>query len=236
VIVPSTWFEVGAGVHGEVGRGWRYRAFVTAPLNAAEFSAEEGMREGRQKGADANMGRPAVTGRLEYVGYRGLTLGASAWTGRSGFEFRPRFDVPVSLAEADARYSRGRIELRGQFAQSWLDKGGQLNDTLAVRIGVNPNIARSVRGFYAEAGYRAVSAARFGDVGAFVRYENFDTQFRMPQGHVRLPEFDRDAWVIGANYWPEPDIAVKIDYSIVGNRSPVIQAPNSFNIGLGWWF
>ena len=26
VIVPSTWFEVGAGVHGEVGRGWRYRA------------------------------------------------------------------------------------------------------------------------------------------------------------------------------------------------------------------
>ena len=236
VIVPSTWFEVGAGVHGEVGRGWRYRAFVTAPLNAAEFSAEEGLREGRQKGADANMGRPAVTGRLEYVGYRGLTLGASAWTGRSGFEFRPRFDVPVSLAEADARYSRGRIELRGQFAQSWLDNGGQLNDTLAVRIGVNPNIARSVRGFYAEAGYRAVSAARFGDVGAFVRYENFDTQFRMPQGYVRLPEFDRDAWVIGGNYWPEPDIAVKIDYSIVGNRSPVIQAPNSFNIGLGWWF
>ena len=51
VIIPTTWFEVGAGVHGEVGRGWRYRAFVTAPLNAAEFSAEEGMREGRQKGS-----------------------------------------------------------------------------------------------------------------------------------------------------------------------------------------
>ena len=26
VIIPTTWFEVGAGVHGEVGRGWRYRA------------------------------------------------------------------------------------------------------------------------------------------------------------------------------------------------------------------
>ena len=23
VILPTTWFEVGAGVHGEVGRGWR---------------------------------------------------------------------------------------------------------------------------------------------------------------------------------------------------------------------
>ena len=238
VIVPSTWFEVGAGVHGEVGRGWRYRAFVTAPLNAARFSAEEGVREGLQKGADANMGRgrPAVTGRVEYVGYRRLTVGASAWTGRSGFEFRPRFDVPVSLVEADARYSRGPLELRAQFAQSWLDNAGQLNDTLAVRIGVNPNVARSLRGFYTEAGYRVISGARAGDVGAFVRYENFDTQFRMPLGYVRLPEFDRDAWVIGANYWPHPDIAVKVDYSIVRNRSSVIQAPNSFNVGLGWWF
>src|SRR6185436_18064101 len=39
VIIPTTWFETGAGIHGEVGRGWRYRAFVTAPLNAAEFTA-----------------------------------------------------------------------------------------------------------------------------------------------------------------------------------------------------
>src|SRR5687767_9868167 len=42
VIVPSTWFEVGAGVHGEIGTGWRYRAYVLAPLNALEFSADEG--------------------------------------------------------------------------------------------------------------------------------------------------------------------------------------------------
>src|SRR5687768_10995048 len=43
VIVPTTWFEVGAGIHGEVGRGWRYRAFVTSPLDASQFSAEEGI-------------------------------------------------------------------------------------------------------------------------------------------------------------------------------------------------
>ena len=34
VIIPTTWFEVGAGVHGEVGRGLRYRALVVAPLDA----------------------------------------------------------------------------------------------------------------------------------------------------------------------------------------------------------
>ena len=236
VIIPSTWFDVGAGVHGEIGRGWRYRAFIVAPLNAAEFSAEEGIRGGRQKGSDANIGRPGVTGRLEYVGLRGLTLGASGWTGHSGFEFRPRFDVPVSLAEADVRYSRGRLELRGQLSQIWIDNAGQLNDAMALRVGVNPNIAEALRGFYAEGGYRAISGPRFGEVGAFLRYESFNTQLRMPPGYVGLPEFDRDAWVVGATYWPDPDIAVKVDYSVVRNRSSVVRAPDSFNLGLGWWF
>ena len=236
VIIPTTWFETGAGVHGELGRGWRYRAFVTAPLNAAEFSADEGVREGKQKGSQANAGRVATTGRLEYVGVRGLTVGASWWAGRSGFEFRPQFDVPVTLAEADARYSRNRFEGRLQFAQVWIDNADLLNDALTRRVGVDPNIARALRGFYAEGGYRFIEAARFGDVGAFVRYENFDTQYRMAAGGIALPQFDRDAWVVGATYWPDPDIAIKTDFTVVRNRSAFIQAPNSFNLGLGWWF
>jgi len=236
VIVPTTWFETGAGIHGEVGRGWRYRAFVTAPLNAAEFSADEGIREGKQKGSQANAGRVGTTGRLEYVGLRGLTAGASWWAGRSGFEFRPRFDVPATVAEADARYSRNRFEGRAQFAQVWIDNADLLNDALTRRVGVDPNIARVLRGFYVEGGYRFIEAARFGDVGAFVRYENFDTQYRMAGGGIALPQFDRDAWMMGATYWPDPDIAIKSDYTVVRNRSGFIQVPNSFNLGLGWWF
>jgi DtxR family Mn-dependent transcriptional regulator len=236
VIIPTTWFDVGVGVHGEIGRGWRYRAFIAAPLDASEFSAEEGIREGRQKGANSNVGHAAVTGRLEYVALRGLTLGASAWSGKSGFQFRPAFDVPVSLVEADARYSRRRLEVRGQFSEVWIDNAGHLNEALAINTGINPNIASVLRGFYGEAGYRAISGARFGEVGAFLRYENYDTQYRMPAGYIALPQFDRDAWVVGATYWPDPDIAVKFDYSIVRSRSTVIQAPDSLNVGLGWWF
>jgi hypothetical protein len=236
VIIPSTWFEVGAGVHGEVGRGWRYRAYVTAPLNAAEFSAEEGLRDGRQKGSRANMGRAAVTGRVEYVGRRGLTAGVSGWAGSSGFAFRPRFDVPVRLFEADVRYARGRFEGRAQAAQVAIDNASDLNDAGFRASGVSPNVARTLRGGYLEAGYRVISGARFGDVGTFVRYENIDTQYRMPAGALPLGEFDRDAWVVGANYWPEPDIAIKVDYVHQRNRSAIVRAPRSFNVGLGWWF
>jgi len=236
VIIPTTWFEVGAGVHGEVGRGWRYRAFITSPLDASEFTADEGIREGRQRGSDTNIGRPAATGRLEYVGVRGLTTGASFWTGRSGFEFRPRFDVPVTVAEADVRFSRDRLELRGQFAYTTIGHAGQLNDAIERTTGVNPNVASALRGFYLEAGHRAISGAPFGDVGVFARYENFDTQYRMPAGFVPLKAFDRDAFVAGVTYWPDPDVAVKFDYSVVRNQSATIVAPNSLNIGLGWWF
>lgn len=236
VIVPTTWFEVGAGVHGELGRGWRYRAYVMSPLNAREFSAEEGIRNGIQKGSDTNIGRPAVTGRLEYVGIAGLTAGASFWTGRSGFEFRPRFEVPVTLGEADVRYSRDRLELRGQFAQVAISNANLLNDAMGRAVGVDPNVASALRGFYGEAGYRVISGASYGDVGVFARYENFDTQFKMPKDYRPLKELDQDALVFGVTYWPDPDIALKADYAGVRSKNSTIREPNSFNIGLGWWF
>jgi hypothetical protein len=67
---------------------------------------------------------------------------------------------------------------------------------------VPPNIARALRGFYGEAGYRIWDAGAPRDLVTFVRYENFDTQFRMPAGLLPLKEFDRDAWVTGRDVLP----------------------------------
>jgi hypothetical protein len=58
----------------------------------------------------------------------------------------------------------------------------------------------------------------------------------MPSGYLPLKQLDRDALVIGATYWPDPDIALKFDYSGIRSRNSTIREPNSFNIGLGWWF
>jgi hypothetical protein len=235
VIVPTTWFDVGAGIHGEVGRGFRYRAFLMAPLDAIEFTAEEGIRGGLQKGSEANVRNVAFTGRGEYVGTSGLTVGASFWTGDSSFSL-PRLDTTVRIGEVDARYKRRRLELRGQFAQVFVTDAGRLNDAMQRLIGVSPNVARSMRGFYGEAAYRVWAGGSPRDLVAFARYENFDTQFRMPEGYLPLKEFDREAWVVGATYYPDPDVAVKVDYVRQRNQSGLIRAPNSVNIGLGWWF
>lgn len=235
VIIPSTWFENGAGVHGELGGGFRYRAYVMAPLNALEFSADEGIRNGRQKGSQSNARYPAFAGRAEYVGVHNLTLGASAWSGKSSF-LAPRLHTRAHVGEADVRYKRDRLEVRGEFAQVWISDAGRLNDTVGPLTGISPNVAEALRGFYGEAAYRVWADGPARDLVAFIRYENFDTQFRMPSGFVPLKQFDRDAWVLGATYYPDPDVAVKIDYVWQRSQSSVIKAPNSFNIGLGWWF
>jgi hypothetical protein len=235
VIVPSTWFDVGAGVHGVLGRGFRYRAYAVAPLNALEFTADEGIRGGLQKGSEANVRNVAYTGRLEYVGLRGLTLGASVWTGESSFA-APRLDTSVRVGELDARYRRQRLELRGQFAQVHIGDAARLNDSLARLTGVAPNIAEALRGFYGEAAYRVWNGGAPRDLVAFVRYEDFDTQFRMPAGLLPLEEFDRTAWVTGITYYPDPDIAVKADYVRVRSQSGIVPDRHLVNVGLGWWF
>ena len=58
----------------------------------------------------------------------------------------------------------------------------------------------------------------------------------MPTGFQSLQEFDRDAFVFGLTYFPDPDVAVKLDYTVLRNQSDVVNAPDSLNIGLGWWF
>jgi hypothetical protein len=235
VIIPTTWFEAGAGIHGALGKGFRYRAYAMAPLDATAFSAEEGLQGSAQHGSEAVVRNVAVTGRLEYVGVRGLQTGASFWAGDTGFNV-PSIKTSVGLYEFDARLSRGRLEARGQLAHVFINGAGDLNDAMGRLTGIDPNIAEQLFGVYGEVAYRFLPASAPHDAAVFVRYENFDTQFKMPAGSLPLPQFDRDAWVIGGTYWVDPDVAIKFDYTHVRSGSTVVPPPRSVNIGLGWWF
>ena len=122
------------------------------------------------------------------------------------------------------------------FAQVGISDAASLNDAVARLTGISPNVAQSLQGFYGEASYRVWAGGSPRDLVGFLRYENFDTQHRMPAGFVPLKEFDRDAWVVGVTYYPDPDVALKVDYVYQRNQSTTVKAPNSFNVGLGWWF
>jgi len=98
------------------------RELVLAPVEPQGEAQDRGVaiddgddtgQGGVQLGARIAVALEIRRGRVEYVGVRGLTVAASFWTGRSGFRFRPRFDVPVKLGEADVRYSRDRLPAWG---------------------------------------------------------------------------------------------------------------------------
>lgn len=235
VVVPTTWFDVGAGVHGTIQGRLRYRIFAMAPLDAAAFTAEEGFRDAAQHGSEAQVRNIAWTGRAEYVGLRGLQVGASFWTGKSAVTL-PRLDTGTALVEADVRFTRRRFEGRAQYAHGFVDGAAALNDAVGRLTGISPNVARQIRGFYLEGAYRLLPWRFLHDAAVFLRYENFDTQYRMDEGDVAIPAFDRDAWVFGGTYWLDPDVVLKLDYSHVRSPSVVVPAPRSFNVGIGWWF
>jgi hypothetical protein len=234
-ILPTTWFEPGAGVFGDLGRGFVYKAYMMAPLNASLFNAEEGVRAGRQRAFQAITQNPALTGRLEYHGLPGASFGVSFWTGKSGFA-TPGINPRVNVFEFDGRFSVRRFDFRGEFAQVTLDQTERLNSLLQRTSGVDPNIAERMRGFYFEGAYHLLPPEFRHDFVVFSRYENFDTQNRMAAGYLPLREFDRDALVSGFTYFPEPDVALKFDYSVLRNQSRFIKARNSLNLGIGWWF
>jgi hypothetical protein len=235
VIIPTTWRELGAGLTGELGRGFRYRAYATSALNARFFSAEMGITEGKMSGFDASFRNPAKVARLEYAGVRRLLLGTSAYSGHTGFDL-PGINPRLNMYEFDGRYQTGRFDLRGLFVKTWLTRTPELNRFLERRTGINPNVAEQMLGWYFEPAYHVFRKRYRNDLAFFTRYEKFDTQHKMATGFEALDEFRRSAWLAGVTFKPVPDVAIKMDYVWNKNRSRVFRAIDGINLGIGWWF
>ena len=106
IIIPSTWRENGVGIYGDLGP-ISYRTYVVAGLDATGFTASEGIREGRQEGAESTAEDLAWTGRLDYQPVPGLLIGASAFTGRAGMP--PRCPRRRRSCSSRPRRSRTRV-------------------------------------------------------------------------------------------------------------------------------
>jgi hypothetical protein len=235
LIIPTTWRELGFGFTGDLGRGFRYRAYLTSSLDASRFTAESGITNGRTAGFDASFRNPAKVARLEYAGRRRMTLGTSIYSGHAGFN-TPGVNPRVTIAEFDGRYSVRRFDFRGLFANTWVSRAGDLNWRLEQQFGSNPNIARQMRGYYFEPGFHALPRRFRHDAIVFARYEKYNTQHRMPEGYTPLPQFNRSSWVTGVTYKPNADVAIKFDYVFNRNASTVVRPLNGINMGIGWWF
>ncbi len=95
-------------------------------------------------------------------------------------------------------------------------------------------------GYYLEAGVHiwpeAWKQGRLSrsDAVVFVRYDDYDTQHAMPKGVVRNPAGDRFDWTFGINFYPVPNLVLKIDYQVKKSDGP--DPADMINLGIGWQF
>lgn len=231
VLVPTTWFEPGVGAFGRLAPGLDYKLYLVGSLDARGFGPG-GIRGGRTKAFKTNADQLAVVARLTYGGLRGLDLGASVYRSDAGQGVET--SVPVTLLEADARWRGGPVELRGIWAHTRVGNARELNRELGREA--TDAVAGEMGGFGLQAAVDLLPSTHPMGLAAFARYEEADTQRRMPDGFQRAPRFDQDWWTVGLSFWPDPDVVLKTDYQFAGNGDPAAEATSSFNLGLGWWF
>lgn len=207
-IIPTTWWEGGGGVGGEIAPGWRYDLAVTSGLKVPTTGAKAyKIRDGRQKVANAVANDLAYTGRLRWTGLPGIEIGTTLQyqedltQGAEG--------VSAILGEAHAAISRGPFGLRALYARWDLDGSGP------DAVGRDEQI-----GWYVEPSYRPLQ-----QIGVFARYSEWNNE--AGAGGEDSRQIDA-----GVNYWPHEQVVLKLDIQ----RQDGAVNNNGFNLGLGYQF
>jgi hypothetical protein len=236
-VIPTTWRDIGLGLVGQIPgtSGLSYRVYLLNGLTASGFTAEEGIRSGRQEGQLASFANPSLTGRVEYAG-PGLRVGGSFWYGGSADQDPAlgggTFDNAIALLAADARYETGPFSFRGVVVNI------HVADAEAINAAFGGQVGSRIAGGYLEGAYNVLSAlvpASQQRLDAFVRHERYNTQAGVPDGVVRDDALARRITTLGLTYKPIYNVAFKSDYQLLRNKAGEGQL-QYFNLGIGYQF
>jgi hypothetical protein len=234
-ILPSTWRENGAGVLGSFGRV-NFRAYAVNGMNGAAFR-NNGLRGGRQKGGNARAANVAFAGRLDVTPVPGFFAGVGLYTGGSGQEQvvlnGERLDVGTTITEVHGQAQFRGADIRALFAHASIDDAGDVSRALG--LPANAPVAETMRGGYVQIGYNVLSQVKTSlALTPYVRYEEVDTQHRVPAGFTRALAFDGDFKTLGVEFKPISNVVIKTDYQWLTNAAGT--GRNQFNVNFGYAF
>jgi hypothetical protein len=188
IIVPSTWWEGGAGLNGRWGSSWAWDLAFTSGLRMPTTGSNAfRVRSGRQKVGNALANDGAITGRLRYLGIAGLQAAVTVQ-----YQFDPSQIAndgldDGTLVEAHIDYQRAGFGLRALYAR-WDFSGDAVEAADADRQA----------GWYIEPSYRFNQ-----HIGIYTRYE---------QVEAARDRDNFDQWELGLNWWPHENVVIKLDY------------------------
>ncbi|MEM7007559.1 MAG: hypothetical protein AAF462_00320 [Thermodesulfobacteriota bacterium] len=249
-IIPTTWRENGLGAFGEFNVGnagsINYRAYVMNSVDARGFRPNNN-RSLRIRGNRALFNDVAFVSRVEYQPVPYVAIGGSIWLGNSGqnqkidnpeSEFDgDKFDGFFQMYEADIQFQYAGFEARSLFAYTSLDDGARINALNGLEG--DDSVGSEQWGYYVVGAYNVLTLANFTSqyaqyLAPFVRWEQYDTQSKVPSGFSSNPANDRDDLTIGLNYKPIPNVVIKAEYQYLDNAAN--NRDNQFNFGLGYVF
>lgn len=246
-IIPTTWREIGGGLYGELGDTFSYRLYGVNGLDATGF-ANDGLRDGRQKGSRALADDWAMVARLDVTPLDGLLVGGSVYVGNSGQDQTltaavggASLHVPDTLTtiyEFHLVYEARGATFRGLFTQALLKDAGQLSTVLMLNdpsLGLNESVASNMLGGYAEFAYDVLPLVfpnTTMSLEPFYRFEYIDTQHDVASGFIRDRKEDQNIHVVGLQYKPHPQVVVKTDYRLIDPHSGVVA--NEWSLGFGF--
>lgn len=239
-IVPSTWREIGVGVAGKLDNAsLRYQAYLFNGFKSVNgtnvLGGSNGLRNGRQKGAESTINTPNFSAKVDYYGLQGLRLGLSGYFGRTQAEDDVQeidgADVGISMIGLDVRYIHKRFSARGQFIHA------KLSDTEDYNALYETNLGSELKGWYSEVAYNLLPLNSEQKLDAFVRYERYDTHAATKDaGIARDLSYNRKEWTTGLNYHIAQGAVVKADYQILDNALEGNKSNGQLNLGFGVWF
>jgi opacity protein-like surface antigen len=242
-IIPTTWRELGVGMHGLLSTSWQYDLGLTTGFNAAKLDDPAfGVRTAHQEGQLADAYDLSVYGALNYRA-PGLLIGGGVFTGNTGQNGQsdPLFKGiagKLTLWDIHAKYSVAGWDLQALYAAGRLGDAAQLNEAGLARAAADPSFVpfaypKSMKGWYGQAAYHAYRKGNL-DVAPFVRFERFEIlqQEDAANGLFQDPKNVDRVQTIGVNFQIHPQVVIKTDVQ----HYQVDSSKNRFNIGLGYMF
>lgn len=236
-IVPTTWREVGIGINGNIYNAsikyqlYLFNGFSSYKDGVGLLRGVDGLRKGRQKGAESNVSSPNFSTKIDFYGIQGLRLGLSGYFGRSQTDDTSIEDstVGITMIGLDARYRYQNFEFRSQYIYT------KLSDTEKYNILTSSDLGSEMNGFYGEVAY-SFNLKGVEKITPFLRYEKYNTQAKTAGSLVKNLANDKNELVFGLNYKVANGAAFKADYQLVNNAISGSKSSKQFNAGIAIWF
>jgi hypothetical protein len=237
VIVPTTWRELGVGVSGRIDnaslkyQAYLFNGFKSYAGGAGIIKGSNGLRSGRQKGAESTVNSPNFSTKLDYYGIAGLRVGLSGYFGKTQTDDTSieASTVGVSMIGLDARYKYNNLELRGQYINA------NLSDTEDYNALTGKDLGSKLTGLYGEIAY-SFNLKGEEKLTPFLRYEKYNTHAETEGSLLANKAYDKDEIIFGLNYKVANGAAFKVDYQLVNNAVSGSDTSKIFNAGVAIWF